>query len=130
MDTIKERKVYSPPSQGPPKLSSNLTAPSMEVPRKVSRASTMTKGTAVPIAQKSLHTKQMVDKPKQKQVDIMPTRKNYSPPGSWDESKVQVVTAEKHKILGGKPESLQGPHGQETMEDKRSLSPALWIHTR
>ena len=67
MDEIKKRKVYSPPGQGPPEQTSNLTAPSLEVPRKLSQASTKMKRKAVPITQRSFHTKQMFSQSKQEE---------------------------------------------------------------
>ena len=57
-----ERKNYSSARQGPNNTISNLTAPSLEVPRKVSRASTLTRETAVPIAQRGIQTKQIISK--------------------------------------------------------------------
>ena len=68
MDKIEKHQVSSPPGQGPPKLISNLTAPSLVVPRKLSQASTMMRRTAVPIAQRSFHTKQMVSQSKQEEI--------------------------------------------------------------
>ena len=59
---MSERKIYSSARQGPNNTISNLTAPSLEVPRKVPRASTLTRGTAVPIAQRGIQTKQIISK--------------------------------------------------------------------
>ena len=39
-----EQKMYSQTRQGPSRQISNLTAPSLEVPEKLSRASTLTRG--------------------------------------------------------------------------------------
>jgi hypothetical protein len=51
------------PGQGPPKLITNLTAPTLEVHRQISKVSTMTRSTGVPIPKKKFH---MVSQSKQK----------------------------------------------------------------
>ena len=70
--------MYTPPGQGPPKLISNLTAPSLEVPRKLSQASTMMKSTEVPIAQRSSQTKQKVSQSKLEEKKGRSVQESYS----------------------------------------------------
>jgi hypothetical protein len=67
VDEIKKQKVYSPQGQGPPENTSNLTAPSLGIPRKLSQTSTKMRRKAVPITQRSHHTKQMVSQSKQEE---------------------------------------------------------------
>ena len=72
VDKIEKHQVYSPPGQGSPKLISNMTAPSLEVPRKISQTCTVMRRTAAPIAQRSFHTTQMASQQEEIKEDSIP----------------------------------------------------------
>ena len=72
MDKIEKHQVYSPPGQGSPKLISNMTAPSLELPRKIFQTCTVMRRTAAPIAQRSFHTTQMVSQQEEIKEDSIP----------------------------------------------------------